>query len=387
MEIVADENIPFVSTVFANLGEVRTLIGRQINRADLGDAEVLLVRSVTQVDENLLAGSAVRFVGTATIGLDHIDLDYLSKKNIAFASAQGSNATSAAEYVISALLIIAERQGFQLHEKTVGIIGCGNVGSRVLKKLKALGVECIIHDPPLQEKTDNRDNRDNRDYVDLNAVLCADIITLHVPLTKGGRYPTEHLINADFLSKLQDDVILVNTSRGGVVDERALLERQRPTMTTILDVWKNEPNINQLLLQRATLGTPHIAGYSFDGKVRGTEMLYAAVCDYFQQTPQAQITLPAPPLRRLTFSHTIDDQVAIQSAVMACYDVRRDDAALRRSALDASAYFDNLRKNYPRRREFSCVEIELPAEKSALAAQLRGLGFIVRHHAHATFAP
>jgi len=386
MEIVADENIPFVSTVFASLGEVRTLIGRQINRADLGDAEVLLVRSVTQVDEKLLAGSAVRFVGTATIGLDHIDLDYLSKKNMAFASAQGSNATSAAEYVISALLIIAERQGFQLRDKTVGIIGCGNVGSRVLKKLKALGVECIIHDPPLQEKTDNRD------YVDLNTVLCADIITLHVPLTKGGRYPTEHLINADFLAKLQDEVVLVNTSRGAVVDERALLERlaARPTMTTILDVWKNEPNINQLLLQRATLGTPHIAGYSFDGKVRGTEMLYAAVCDYFQQTQQAQITLPAPPLRRLSFSHTIDDQVAIQTAVMACYDVRRDDAALRRTALEASAYFDNLRKNYPMRREFSCVEIELPAEKSALAAQLRGLGFTVRfarHHAHATFAP
>jgi len=384
MEIVADENIPFVSTVFASLGEVRTLIGRQINRADLGDAEVLLVRSVTQVDEKLLAGSAVRFVGTATIGLDHIDLDYLSKKNMAFASAQGSNATSAAEYVISALLIIAERQGFQLRDKTVGIIGCGNVGSRVLKKLKALGVECIIHDPPLQEKTDNRD------YVDLNTVLCADIITLHVPLTKGGRYPTEHLINADFLAKLQDEVVLVNTSRGAVLDERALLERlaARPTMTTILDVWKNEPNINQLLLQRATLGTPHIAGYSFDGKVRGTEMLYAAVCDYFQQTQQAQITLPAPPLRRLSFSHTIDDQVAIQTAVMACYDVRRDDAALRRIA--ASAYFDNLRKNYPMRREFSCVEIELPAEKSALAAQLQGLGFTIRfarHHAHATFAP
>ncbi|MEN8215952.1 MAG: 4-phosphoerythronate dehydrogenase [Pseudomonadota bacterium] len=371
MEIIADENIPYVHTAFASLGEVRTVIGRHLNRADLGDAEVLLVRSVTQVNEKLLAGSAVRFVGTATIGLDHIDLNYLSKKSIAFASAQGSNATSAAEYVISALLIIAERQGFQLGDKTVGIIGCGNVGSRVLKKLKALGVECIIHDPPLQEKTGNRD------YVDLDSVLCADIITLHVPLSKGGRYPTEHLINADFLAKLQDKVILVNTSRGAVVDETALLERQaaRPTMTTILDVWKNEPNINQLLLQRASLGTPHIAGYSFDGKVRGTEMLYAAVCE----NQQAQITLPAAPLTRLTFSNTIDDKAAIQTAVMASYDVRRDDAALRRisQATQPSAYFDNLRKNYPMRREFSCVEIELPAEKSALAAQLRGLGFTV----------
>jgi len=224
-------------------------------------------------------------------------------------------------------------------------------------------------------------------------VLGADIITLHVPLTKAGRYPTEHLVNADFLSKLQDQVVLVNTSRGAVVDEKALLERlvARPSMSAVLDVWKNEPNINQLLLQRVALGTPHIAGYSFDGKVRGTEMLYAAACDYFQQTQQAQITLPAPPLRRLSFSSAIDD-AAIQIAVMACYDVRRDDAALRRisTAPQASVYFDNLRKDYPMRREFSCVEIELPAEKSALAAQLRGLGFTVRfprHHAHATFAP
>jgi len=182
-------------------------------------------------------------------------------------------------------------------------------------------------------------------YVDLETVLSADIITLHVPLEKTGRYPTYHLVNADFLAKLRDDVILIN----------------------VLDVWNNEPHINLSLLQRVATGTPHIAGYSLDGKMRGTQMLYAAVCDYFKRalTWQTQSCLPTPPLTRLSFSKTVDDDVAIHTAVMACYDVRRDDAVLRRvsQATHPGAYFDNLRKNYPVRREFSCVEIELPTEK------------------------
>jgi len=375
MQILADKNIPFVREAFAHLGEVRTIAGRTLSRADLGEAEVLLVRSVTQVNDKLLAGSAVRFVGTATIGLDHIDLDYLQQQDIGFASAPGSNATAVAEYVISALLIVAQRQGFRLSDKTVGIIGYGNVGSRLFVKLKALGVNCIIHDPPLQEKTGYPN------YVDLDTVLSADIVSLHVPLEKGGRYPTYHLVNADFLAQLPENVILVNTSRGAVVDETVFLERldSRPAMTLILDVFHNEPHINLSLLQRVALGTQHIAGYSLEGKVRGTEMLYTAVCDYFQCAPswQAQISLPTPPLTRLSFSDTVDDEVAIHTAVMACYDVRRDDAALRRinHAAQPSAYFDNLRKNYPVRREFNSIQIELPTEKTALAAQLQGLGF------------
>jgi len=377
MQIIADENIPFVREAFTSLGDVRTVVGRHLSHTDLGSADILLVRSVTKVNEKLLAGSAVRFVGTATIGLDHIDLAYLQQHEIGFASAPGSNATSAAEYVISALLIIAERQGWRLRDKTVGIIGCGNVGSRVLQKLRALGANCVIHDPPLLEKTGNSN------YVDLDSVLAADIVTLHVPLEKNGHYPTYHLVNANFLAKLREDVILVNTSRGAVVDETALQETlaARPAMTVILDVWENEPNINRLLLQRCTLGTPHIAGYSFDGKVRGTSMLYAAVCDYLQQplTWQAQHCLPAPPLARLSFSPTVNDDDAIYTAVTACCDVRRDDAALRRlnQHTDYSKFFDNLRKNYPRRREFSCVEVEIPATKSILAKQLQGLGFQV----------
>ena len=243
MQIVTDENIPYAQEAFSSLGKIQTVVGRHLKRTDLDTAEILLVRSVSQVDEKLLAGSAVRFVGTATIGLDHIDLEYLQQQGIGFASAPGSNATSAAEYVISALLITAERQGFQLSDKTVGIIGCGNVGSRVFSKLRALGVKCVIYDPPLREMDSQREFRNHSPlpYSDLDTVQSADIITLHTPLVKTGDYPTYHLVDTHFLAQLRDDVILVNSSRGAVIDETALLKvlKVRPAMTVILDVWQN----------------------------------------------------------------------------------------------------------------------------------------------------
>ncbi|MDM8564571.1 4-phosphoerythronate dehydrogenase [Candidatus Halobeggiatoa sp. HSG11] len=366
MEIIlADENIPLVQEAFSSFGKVNTVNGRNLTNADLTDVTTLLVRSVTKINAKLLANSSVSFVGTATIGFDHIDLDYLTENNIAFACAPGSNATAAAEYVISALLVLAERQNFQLKEKTVGIIGCGNVGSRVLKKLEALGIQCLVHDPLLQ----------NANYVDLETILTADIITLHVPLEKDGDYPTYHLVNNDFLAELNDDVILINTSRGTVIDESALSLTllARPNITVVLDVWKNEPNINKLLLQQVTLATPHIAGYSLDGKVRGTEMLYAKICEHFQQEKNWQPQLPPPPVTQLSFSNTIDDDVAINIAVMACYDIRKDDAVLRQM----SSSFDKLRKNYPLRREFNQLTIQLPPEKSTLAKRMQGLGFKV----------
>jgi erythronate-4-phosphate dehydrogenase len=352
MQIIADENIPYAHQAFAEFGEVRTIVGRNLTAADLNDAEILLVRSVTKVNAQLLAASSIRFVGTATIGLDHIDLNYLQQQAIGFASAPGSNATSAAEYVVSAMLIMAERQGFQLSDKSVGIIGCGNVGSRVLKKLTALGMTCFVYDPPLGKISD------------LKNVLAADIISLHVPLSKDGNYPTYQLVNEQFLASLRNDVILINTSRGDVVDENALLKRLTtcPNMQVILDVWQAEPNINQSLLQRAALATPHIAGYSFDGKVRATEMLYKAACNFFKKPPTWQAEMPSPSHLYVSDIHT---------AVMASYDVRRDDAELRRRTSE----FDKLRKNYPVRREFSCIEIELPVASSQLATCFKELGY------------
>jgi len=381
MQILADENIPLLKTVFGSLGEIRTVSGRHLNRAEIGTAEILLVRSVTQVNQALLAGSQVRFVGTATIGVDHIDQVYLQQQGIGFASAPGCNATAAAEYVISTLLILAEQQSFKLVDKIIGIIGCGQVGSRVLTKLRALGAECVVYDPPLQSQSDY-----DRGFVDWNAVLKADIITLHVPLTQTGPYPTWQMFNAEAFAQLRSNTILINAARGNVLDEAALLNHlathQQP-LQLILDVWANEPAINLALLAHTTLATPHIAGYSLEGKWRGTEMLYQAVCQYFQQpmTWQLADALPEPPVTRLCFSDNITAAAAIQMAVLACYDPRRDDLALSSivQAKDKPLFFDRLRKNYPVRREFSSLTVQISAHQALLAQQLKGLGFQVSH--------
>ncbi len=377
MYIIADENIPFVTTAFAQFGQVRTLAGRQLTPTDLAPADLVLVRSVTKVDSHLLSHSQLRFLGTATIGYDHIDLTYLQQRQIGFAYSPGCNATAAAEYVISALLITAEQQQFSLSNKTVGIIGCGNVGSRVHQKLTALGITCLPYDPPLQEKTGRTD------LVDLATVLEADIITLHVPLEKTGPHPTYHLINSSFLAQTRPNLILINTSRGQVIDETALLNHAsiHPQLTLILDVWDQEPTPNSQLLHRAYLATPHIAGYSVEGKLQGTNMIYQAACHHFQYIPTWEMAtvLPPPPVTHLTFSATIPAQQALMSAVLSCYDVRRDHANFRLIQQHSApgTYFDQLRKNYPIRREFSSLSISLPREKTHLAQQLTGLGFQV----------
>jgi erythronate-4-phosphate dehydrogenase len=365
MKIVADINIPAVKNAFADFGEVHTYVGRNLTNKDVKDADILLVRSVTKVNADLLNNSKVKFVGTATIGTDHIDNDYLEQNNIGFASAPASNAISAAEYVISTLLVLAKNGGFDLKDKTIGIIGHGNVGSRVVKKLQAFDINCLINDPPLGLHVD---------------VTKADIISLHVPLTKNGKYPTYRLINDIFLDKIRPDTIFINTSRGEAVDEQALLNaQQNKNLTLALDVWQNEPNISEKSLKKTIIATPHIAGYSLDGKLRGTEMLYKAACKYFNQELKwdVQTCLPKNTLESMFFSSSADDMTTIRKAVLACYDVRDDDVNLRLmlKAENRGNYFDLLRKNYPVRREFSQITINLPKDKQLLAKKLQILGF------------
>lgn len=366
MNIIADENIPLVYEAFAHFGNVTTFNGRHLCADQLNNADILLVRSVTPVNEQLLKKSKVKFVGSATIGFDHVDLTYLQAQGIGFARAPASNAVSAAEYVIAALLYLAQTQCFDLTQKTVGIIGCGNVGSRVLKRLEALGVKCLIHDPPLKLKH----------AVDIKEISTCDIITLHVPLVVDGEYPTFELINESFLNDLKDGTILINTSRGKVIDETALLTHA-DRLTLVLDVWRNEPHINQTLLAQTCLATPHIAGYSFDGKIRGTTMIYDACCEYFNIEKKWRPTLPKPPVEKLVFSEQISTDKALHLAVQACYDIRADDANLRaiKNQAQPITYFDQLRKNYPVRREFSTLQIESPSFD--LLKQLSGLGFQV----------
>jgi len=379
MKVIADENIPCVEQAFASLGDVSLVSGRGMQPEQVRDADILLVRSVTRVDASLLEGSSVRFVASATIGFDHVDRDYLQQQKIGFATAPGSNATSAAEYVVSVLMVLSEQRGFELAGKTVGIIGCGNVGSRVRQKLSALGMNCRVNDPPLQA------GGGHDDFVSLNEVLQADIVTVHVPLTKNAPHPTFHLVNEAFLDSLKPAAIFINTSRGAVADNRALdaLLVRRNELSVVLDVWEDEPAISASLLQQVDLGTPHIAGYSYDGKLRGTEMIYRAVCDYFAKPVQ---WYAADELQRVASidmrSREAGSTLAVaRAAVLGAYDVRQDDARLRATlslpAAERASAFDRLRKDYPVRREFTESTILLDEPAGELGELLSGLGFKV----------
>jgi len=379
MKIIADENIPAVAEAFGTLGEVTLLPGRSLRAQDVRAADVLLVRSVTRVGRDLLAGSRVRFVGSATIGFDHVDRDYLQSRAVGFATAPGSNATSAAEYVVSALLALGEREGFRLAGRTVGIVGCGNVGSRVRDRLAALGCDCLINDPPLRE----RGGHDT--FVGLDDILQADIISLHVPLERSGRYPTWHLFDDAVLQRMKPGAVLINTSRGAVVDNAALdaLLARRSDFRVVLDVWEGEPAINTALLEKVALGTAHIAGYSLDGKLRGTEMIYRAACDYLGRTPHWDAAAVLPEINTLDLRSLpgVDDLERLRAAVFHVYDIRVDDerlrGLLRLPPADRSAAFDRLRKEYPIRREFAATAVRIDSDAGRLGGLLRGIGFNV----------
>lgn len=377
MHIVADENIPGATTAFSRFGEVATRPGRALTREDLQAAQILLVRSVTRVDAALLEGTPVRFVGSATIGTDHIDLDYLREADIRFANAPGCNAEAAAEYVLSAVLTLSERLDRPLQQCTAGIVGQGNVGTRVRRKLEALGVTCLINDPPLS------DAGADGSFVPLQALSDCDILTLHVPLTNTGPYRTRHLIDADYLDTLRPTGLLINTARGPVIDNGALLERlaRGDGPATVLDVWEQEPSVAPDLLKVVALGTPHIAGYSADGKLRGTLMVYEALCRFLGEPPDwdpwHELAPPSEPVICPEADARTED--AVRSAVRHAYDIREDDRRLRdalnRPDIDRAAAFDSLRRRYPLRREFSAYRVVTSDPAATLL--LKALGFTV----------
>ena len=383
LKIVADQQIVLAQEVFSQFGEVQLINGRCIDQDTVQDADVLLVRSVTKVNETLLNNSNVSFVASATSGIDHIDTDYLNKSNISFAHAPGSNARSVAEYVLSSLLVLSEQQGSNLADKTIGIIGCGQVGSRVKRFMEVLGVKCLINDPPLAKKVASKvvSQDSNHDFVELEEIYKADIITLHVPLIMDGQYPTHKLVNKDFIEKLKADVTIINTSRGEVIDETALMafKRDNSEATLILDVWCNEPDIDINLLEKTFIATPHIAGYSYDAKLKATEMLFHALNTHFD------MSLEAPAIFNSNQEIMNIDDDAIQLAVLQSYDVRSDAIALRglmdEKEQERSTYFDSLRKNYPIRREFKnrIIQVNNRANRMTenLIQKLQQLGFRV----------
>ncbi len=380
MKIVADANIPFVQECFSSVGDVTIMSGREMTASALVDADALLVRSITQVNESLLGDSAVKFVGTATIGFDHIDLDYLHANNIGFASAPGSNANSAAEYIIAALLEISQRHGITLEGKSIGVVGVGNVGSRVVKKCQALGMRVLRNDPPLQRKTGDPS------YVPIKALRDCDFITFHTPLTREGVDQTFHLADEKFFSWLKEGAVLLNASRGAVVDSVALKQAitEKQLKAVVLDVWEGEPNIEVELLEMVDLGAPHIAGYSFDGKIAGLTMIYEAFCEHFGLPAKCDTSsfLPEPevPCIELDTGQRADEAL-IAEAVEKVYSVKRDDANLRsivnQEPSQRGAFFDALRKNYPIRREFQNTTVVLDDSRGSAIRKLLGIGFKV----------
>lgn len=379
LKIVADAAIPFAGAYFSSIGELTLVNGRDITPAAVHDADVLVTRTVTRVDETLLRDSAVRFVASATSGMDHVDREFLESRDIGFGYAPGCNARSVAEYVLSSLFVLSDQSGFDLSAKRVGIVGCGHVGSMVLKLLQAMDVQCLVCDPPLKEQGVEKT------FHDLEQVLAADVVTLHVPLTGGGKHPTRNLLDSASLDRLGNDVIFINTSRGGVVDEAALqgfLERH-PRASAVIDVWENEPDINTGLLERAAIATPHIAGYSTDGKLKGTRMVYQQVCHYFDlDAEDITPTLPQGGVDTLILDDPESIRDALQMAVLACYDVRSDSISLRRildiAARERGVYFDDLRNHYPLRREFPAMRVELRDPAGETGRKLTALGFEVK---------
>lgn len=383
MLIVADENIPLLDSFFSDIGEVRAVSGRNMTADQVRDADILLVRSVTRVDEALLKASRVRFVGTTTIGTDHVDREYLERSGIRFSAAPGCNANSVVEYVLTVLSLWAERSGIEdWSDLSVGIIGVGNVGGELARRLERLDFTVRLCDPPRAEAGPE----EAESFVGLEQALDCDVVTFHTPLNREGPHATWHLMDEARIQGLRQQQLIINTSRGGVVDNEALLARLKSddAPAAVLDVWENEPSIRPGLADLCWLATPHIAGYSLEGKVMGVENIYQAVSQYLglPARKQAGQFLPEPPLSKMSFTGSASEWDAAGRAMRACYDPRSDDARLRLvlggEESERAQGFDRLRRDYPVRREFSSLKIQLKGACKSSQDTFRALGFKVK---------
>jgi erythronate-4-phosphate dehydrogenase len=380
VKIVADVDLPFLDEMFSDDARVVRLKASGITAETVRDADAVIVRSVTKVDESLLDGSSVRFVGTATIGTDHVDTAWLASRGVAFASAPGCNANAVSEYLTAALFELSARFGFRIRGSTIGVVGVGNVGSRVVAKAAALGMEVLLNDPPLARSTGSAR------YLPIDDLMGCDIVTLHVPLTRTGPDATHHLFGAERISALKRGAVLINTARGAAVDTPALVEALGGghLRAAVVDVWEGEPSVDPTLLSRAEIATPHIAGYSNDGKANASMMMYDALCAHFGWERKWRLgdRLPAPetPVIAVDAGSAVPDPgETIRRIVRTAYPIRRDDAAMRLVAGlpqgEKPGYFLRLRNEYPLRREFHATTVRRGGSPGFPESELSGLGF------------
>ncbi len=371
MKIVADNKIPYLKGALEPHAEMVYLPGAKIGPGDVKDADALITRTRTKCNKELLEGSRVKFIATATIGHDHIDKAYCQAAGIEWTNAPGCNAASVRQYIASCLLILAESKGFDLREKTIGIVGVGEVGTKVVELADWLGISVLLNDPPRERE------EGPTAFVSLDGIIeSSDIISLHVPLNREGADKTFHLFDEGELNKLSRHVYLINSSRGAVIDNQALKKALHANALSgcILDVWENEPALDQELLQKVFLGTPHVAGYSADGKANGTAMSVQAVGRFFhlglEDWYPGNVPVPAPSLIPLDGKGKSHQQI-LREAVLASYNVREDHERLARDP----GGFEGQRGNYPLRREFQAYTLKLTNVPHDTISTLEKFGF------------
>lgn len=371
IRIVADDKIPFLRGALEKVARVEYVPGGRISREHLVSADGLITRTRTMCNSELLEGTQVRFIASATIGYDHIDTGYCKDAGIGWTNAPGCNSSSVEQYLVSLLLWLANRDSLDLSQLTLGVIGAGNVGSKVARAAGALGMKVLLNDPPRQRA------EGEHSFVSLDEIRRrADIVTMHVPLNRGGTDNTLHMVNEEFILGLKRGTLLINTSRGPVVDEASLIRgiRNGIIADAVLDVFEGEPDISGELMEAATLVTPHIAGYSLDGKANGTAMSVQAVSRFFglgldQWTPE---NIPLPPVTEL---HGDAESSGLYQLLWELYrqtyDITRDDRRLR---IDPGT-FEEIRGSYPLRREPGAYSVKVFQPTMELSEIIEGLGF------------
>ena len=384
LNIVADENILLLEKFFSPIANITKVDGRHVTPQQVKHADALVLRSTCKVNEALLTQSNVLFVGTCTIGTDHLAIDYMEQQGIAWSNAPGCNADGVVDYVISAMNHAWQVHGIALPQQTVGIVGVGNVGGQLLDRLQQAGIKVVCYDPlkhnatstydtsnaaenSISNQADTQFKRAAVPFVSLEVLIeTASIICLHTPLTQSGDYPTLGLIDQIIIDNLLPNTVLISAGRGEVVDQSALLGRlqQHNDLLVYMDVWQQEPNINIAIMPYCQIVTPHIAGHSLEGKMRGTAMVYQALCTYFDIpiTQKLSDLLTPATIERLHVRDSIVLQDLLNVACHGVYLIEQDDQRVRHSLQQAgdkiALQFDHLRKTYPIRREFSTLTIE-----------------------------
>ncbi len=371
MKILIDDKIPYIRGAFESVAEVIYLPGSKTTPEVAKDADAIVTRTRTICNEKLLAGSSVKFIATATIGYDHIDTDYCDSNGIAWTNSPGCNSKSVEQYIASTLMVLAEKNGWNLSEKCIGVVGVGNVGSKVARISEIFGMKVLLNDPP-RERAEGSDK-----FVSLETIQNeADIITLHVPLNIKGEDATFHLTDNDFLAKLKRKPVLINSCRGEVTETNAVKNALKSGQISafVCDCWENEPDLDLELLSLTEIATPHIAGYSKDGKATGTLMSVHAISKYFglglEDWKPTGVEKPKKPEFEIDGSGLTEQQI-ISKAILHTYDIRNDDNAFR----NCSELFEQLRGDYPTRREFPAFTVKATNVDKKTVENLKLLGF------------